>query len=91
MSDQRFGNILGRLQNFGSGNPEYLDALFPEPGVPMRIALGPIPHIVRDTIHFDAEPGPGAVEVDHIRANRVLASELDFRLLAKLLPQQNFG
>jgi hypothetical protein len=46
-----------------------------EPALSTQIALGPIAHVVRDSINFDSEARLRAIEIEHIKPHRVLTAK----------------
>jgi len=79
------------LQDLSDWNSKDRDALLAQPFVAGDIARRCTSHIVRDTVDLDTELRGGAVEIEHVWAERVLAAELDARLLPQFLPYQDFG
>jgi hypothetical protein len=60
-------------------NPNQLNDLATQPLGAGLISLRPIPHIVRRSIDFDRELGSRAVKVEHVRPNRMLSADTEFR------------
>ena len=59
------------------GNSQRPYALFRQPPIAPFVALGIAPHIMRRAIHFDRQPGRSAVEIEHIRADRMLVPKFE--------------
>jgi hypothetical protein len=78
-------DALGRDPDYPE--PVILDELKPAP-----IVSGLLAHVVDHAFDFDDQLVLQAAEINHIRADRVLAAELETSWpLAKLLPEQAFG
>ena len=79
-------------ENVGSGNAERPDPCCLKPSVPFVVPLRPITTRMRCSIHFDRQPGIAAVEVQNIRARRMLTPELEaLGTLTKRLPEDDLG
>ncbi len=50
-------------------------AVLREPSVSTNVALRPITHVVADAIKFDSQACFRAIEVEHVRSYRMLATE----------------
>ena len=75
---------------FFDGDPKGADPL----PCQVRVAAGIVFSAVRmrRPIHFDAEPRLGAVEIEDVRSERVLATEVEaLRVAAKHSPEQLLG
>ena len=92
IADQNLGDGLWRMQNFSGGYSHYFDPLLPQPGIALRIALRPITHVVNDAIDFNRDLGLGAVEVENVGSDRMLAAKVNAvgRALEQA-PQQDLG
>ena len=79
------------IEDLRRGNPNGLDASRSKPLVSCSIALGPVAPRVGLPVDFDRQSSIAAEEVEHVRAGRVLATELEIVwTLAKPVPQNHF-
>jgi hypothetical protein len=67
------------------------DSLPGEPGVAAQVVVGSVGDVVRGAVDFDREAERGAVKVEDVRPDRVLAPEAQAADLpaAQGLPEQN--
>ncbi|KZX87290.1 hypothetical protein A3719_11960 [Erythrobacter sp. HI0020] len=80
MADKRFGDFRWRLQDVGGRDAHNFDPPLVKPGIACRITLRPVAHLVCDPVDLDADFGGRAVEIEHVVADRVLATESDIAL-----------
>src|SRR5580692_9122544 len=57
------------------GNAHHCHAVFLEPSVALFVVLRPIAHVVADAIDLDGEVCLWAIEVEHVRSDRMLTTE----------------
>ena len=70
------------------GDTQHPHSLRFNPLVARLIAVGPVAHVVGDAVDLDRELGGGAVEVEHVAADRMLAAEAHTaRAAAQALPE----
>jgi hypothetical protein len=87
--DNGVGGIDRRLQHIGRRDSHQLHSLPRKEFGPNLIPLCPVPLVVRDPVDLDAELCRRALEVDHIRSNRMLVPELEAAgFPPQLAPQQ---
>jgi hypothetical protein len=67
--------FIKALHQIGSRNPHQGDASRSQPRAAPQITRRSAPHIVTQSIDLDGEPCLRAIEVDHIRSNRVLPAK----------------
>gem|GEM_PF-5230243 len=87
--DQR-DNGLDAGENFRGRNPKRCNTMFREPSVTSRIASRIRPHLMTLAVDFDAQGGRGAVEVQDITSQCMLAPEfVTARMSSERAPEQN--
>ena len=81
------------VQDVTGGKPDDTDSLAIEPNLTASIMRRSLRTIVGRAIDFDAKTVIGAVEVQNIRPDGMLAAEPETRQLSapQVLPQQNLG
>jgi hypothetical protein len=57
------------------GNAHHRHAVLLEPSVALFVMLRPIAHVVAYAVDLDGEMGFRAIEVEHVRSDRMLAAE----------------
>ncbi len=74
-----------------NGKAQNLETLLSQPSVTAGVMLGPSIHPVTFAVNFDHQPCRRTVEIDDIRRERMLATELQpIGSFAKHLPKQSF-
>src|SRR5689334_6957298 len=85
----RWLNIPSELKGGDTQNPKPPP---PQPLLPFLVALRNVASLVHLAVDLDDELGVGAVEVDYIRPERVLAAELEsVRTGLQHLPKRRLG
>ena len=70
-----FGHGVGIGENIFCGDAQHSEALRLEPIDPGIITSGPVAHVVGDPVYFDRELGRGAVKIEDVRTDWVLAAD----------------
>ncbi len=80
--------LVEAARQVGGSNPEHRDPALAQPGFASLVASGTVSKRVRDTLNLDREPRRGAIEVENVRADRMLAAEHRQRRIAcaQMLP-----
>jgi hypothetical protein len=80
-------------QDVAGGEAQDADALLRQPPGAAGVADDPPRIVVSPPVYLDAEPGFGAVEIEHEGADRVLAAETQARKLpvAQVGPEDDLG
>ena len=79
-------------QHIASGNPQRLKTKRRQHRIPPRIAFRPIAPRMRLAINLDCYPPFKTSEIDNKPVARILAAKAEAAgVMAKLVPQQNFG
>ena len=92
----RFGNDQGQgrrkvIQNRACRNAQGRNARTCEPTISRVIPVRVVTHAVDHAIHLNGKPRIGAIEIQNIRATRVLAAEFQSAgPFAQLTPEQDF-
>ena len=74
-SHDRILDLLDPAGDVDRGDAQHGNASLPQPCVSSRIALRPISQVMAHPIDLDGQARLGAIEVEHIRAERVLTAE----------------
>jgi hypothetical protein len=76
------------IAQFGCGNADNSYTLFPEPCVAAFVAGCPIGHVMADSVDLNSEPRGCTIEIENIRANRMLAAKnrLTWKACAQAIP-----
>jgi len=84
------GSVRHGLQHIGRWNADNRYALTCQPFIALVIPNLPLLAVMRSAINLDAELGRGAIEIQHIFTNRMLAPEFDASWLAlEMLPKKD--
>jgi len=80
------------LQDLSCGNANGVDPMLSQPLIAAFVPLGPVAHVVPNSIDLDSQIGPRAEEIDHEITRCVLLAETEAvgRTL-QFAPQQDFG
>jgi len=60
------------VHEIGRGYSHHFYAACLQPGIALRVTSRPVAHIVARAVDFDREPRFGAIEVEHVRTDRML-------------------
>ena len=87
ISHYPIGDICRIMQDFLRGYPDRFDTLLRQITLSPFIAFRSITHIMRHAVDFDRQFCRRTIEIQYIRAERMLTTELDAqRFPAELLP-----
>jgi len=78
-----------RPQHFARRNPHHPNFLVRQPGIPPQIPLGPVPHVVAESIHLHRQPRRRTVEIQNVSTNWMLPPKLRLDV-SQLPPEQGF-
>jgi hypothetical protein len=73
--NDRVGDIIDPVGDSARWNAHHRDALSSKPCVLSSVTFRPIGRVVAHPIDLDREPSFAAVEVEHVRPNRMLAAK----------------
>jgi hypothetical protein len=74
-ANNRVGRLVDLMHQVDRGDAHHNYAVLLEPGVAALIALRPITHVIAYPVDLNREAGFGAIEVEHVRPNRMLTSK----------------
>ncbi len=91
-SNDRISRFVDLTSQFACGNAHHRHAACLKPGVAPNVALRPIAHVVTHPINLDSKTCLGAIEIENIRADRMLPTKhrLSRRTLTQSVPQPHF-
>ena len=76
---KRVRNLIGIREDIFRCNPKHFYPLMTEPCRAVFITSRTISEIVGCSVNFDRELTGGAIEIEHVLADRMLSAEPDFR------------
>ena len=92
ISNHALGHILCRFQHLSGGYPHDFNPVFVQPGIALFITLGPITHVMCNSVNLKSDLRHGAVKIENIWSYRVLATKVDtVRRSLEQAPEQGFG
>ncbi len=91
-SNDRVHRFVNSLRKFSGGDAQYGHTMLLQPSVAANIALGPIAHVMANSVDLDRQPRPRAIKVQHIRSDGMLATKdwLSRSARAQPVPQSRF-
>jgi hypothetical protein len=74
-SNNRVSSFIQPMSQLSSGNAHDSHAAFLQPSIAALVARRLVTHIVAYAINFDRKPGFGAIEIENVRSDWMLAAK----------------